>query len=325
MRGASARGPRCSRDDVSYPSPSRILFDSPLLTVGRFRCEPDHPLWQEENHITGGHNIVFPRTPVRIHHAGFDPVLTCANHVIFYNQGQVYRRSLVSPAGDHCDWFVVRPQVLAASMREYEPAVDERPERPFRFTHAPSDARCHLLQRALMRLLENGDPRDALQIEEGFLNVLQRVIAGAFRFGARSRPIPRRSRTARAHRECVEAAKSLLASHLGEPLSLERIAAAAGTSVFHLCRVFRGQTGQTIHRYLTRLRLRTALDRVLDGNLGLMDLALDLGFASHSHFTGAFREEFGISPSRLRRTAPAALLLELSKNPEVSTVARRYA
>ncbi|MFH1680297.1 MAG: helix-turn-helix domain-containing protein [Candidatus Eisenbacteria bacterium] len=38
------------------------------------------------------------------------------------------------------------------------------------------------------------------------------------------------------------------------------------------------------------------------------DLALDVGFASHSHFTDAFRREFGVSPSDLRRSATLARL-----------------
>ena len=54
----------------------------------------------------------------------------------------------------------------------------------------------------------------------------------------------------------------------------------------------------TITRYRHALRLRIALDRLPDCD-DLTDLALDLGYSSHSHFTRAFRDHFGIPHSRI--------------------------
>jgi AraC-like DNA-binding protein len=51
----------------------------------------------------------------------------------------------------------------------------------------------------------------------------------------------------------------------------------------------------------------------MEGADDLTALALELGFSSHSHFTDAFRAEFGRAPSRIRRST----LRELSKNLEV--------
>jgi AraC-like DNA-binding protein len=88
-------------------------------------------------------------------------------------------------------------------------------------------------------------------------------------------------------------------------------------SPFHLARVFRERAGVPVHRYLTRLRLRAALERLSDGADDLTALALDLGFSSHSHFTDAFRREFGRSPSDVRRDAGPRALREMSKDLEV--------
>jgi AraC-like DNA-binding protein len=87
-------------------------------------------------------------------------------------------------------------------------------------------------------------------------------------------------------------------------------------SPFHLARVFHERAGVPVHRYLTRLRLRAALDRLMGGADDLTALALDLGFSSHSHFTDAFRTEFGRPPSAVRHSGARALR-ELSKNLEV--------
>ena len=51
-----------------------------------------------------------------------------------------------------------------------------------------------------------------------------------------------------------------------------------------------------------RIRLRMALE-LLRSRRGLTEIALDLGYTSHSHFTAAFRNYFGITPSRYRATS----------------------
>jgi AraC-like DNA-binding protein len=78
------------------------------------------------------------------------------------------------------------------------------------------------------------------------------------------------------------------------------VAAEVGWSPFELTRVFRRHTGFPIHRYRRQLRLRTAYSRLAEGETHIGNLALDLGFSTHSHFAEAFRSEFGLSPSDLR-------------------------
>ena len=60
-------------------------------------------------------------------------------------------------------------------------------------------------------------------------------------------------------------------------------------------------TGLSLHRYVTQMRLRSAVDLVLTPGVRLAGIAHELGFASQSHFTTAFRELFGITPDALRR------------------------
>lgn len=89
------------------------------------------------------------------------------------------------------------------------------------------------------------------------------------------------------------------------------IARAVGYAPFHLARLFRRETGVPIHRYLVRLRLRLALERLAEDGRGLTSLALDLGFADHNHFTNAFRREFGTAPARLRPRVSTARLRQM--------------
>jgi AraC-like DNA-binding protein len=115
--------------------------------------------------------------------------------------------------------------------------------------------------------------------------------------GMSGRPLPPPSRLA-------ESLKALLAERFAEKLTLAELGREVGCSPYHLTRVFRRSTGVSIHRHRTQLRLRTALLRLRE-DVDLCSLGLDLGFASHSHFTEAFRSLFGAPPSAVRRMLSA--------------------
>ena len=103
--------------------------------------------------------------------------------------------------------------------------------------------------------------------------------------------------------DAVEQAKGMIADDPAQLIRLADLARRAGCSPFHLCRAFRQVTGLTISAFRRSMRLRLALDRLRDGHDDLTSLAFDLGFASHSHFTAAFRRQFGLTPSRFRATS----------------------
>jgi AraC-like DNA-binding protein len=97
----------------------------------------------------------------------------------------------------------------------------------------------------------------------------------------------------------------ILASDLGRRWTLAEIAAETGASPVYLTQVFQQVEGVPLYRYQLRLRLARALD-LLDRYEHLTPLALDLGFSSHSHFSAAFKQAYGRSPSDLQRlTRPA--------------------
>ena len=104
------------------------------------------------------------------------------------------------------------------------------------------------------------------------------------------------------HRVIVDAIQAELATRFHEKILLDELATKVYLSPYELCRIFRAQTGYTIHQYLNQLRLCTALEMVTTSTTNLTDLALTLGYNSHSHFTSAFRKTFGITPTMLRAT-----------------------
>jgi AraC-like DNA-binding protein len=92
-----------------------------------------------------------------------------------------------------------------------------------------------------------------------------------------------------------------LGARYAEDLSLAELARAVGVSRSRLCRAFRRATGTTLHAYRDGLRLRAALEALLERD-DLTALALDLWYASHSHFGARFRRAFGMTPSEARRS-----------------------
>jgi len=187
--------------------------------------------------------------------------------------------------------------------RTLGPATPRRSTPFFPFPFAPiSGTACRRHWQSLSRLRQAAD-RDSLPWEEETLRVVGRVIAEAF--PARSRHGPLRPRTRIRRREAVDATRLLLAADISRNHRLDDLARSVGFSPYHLCRVFKAETGQSIHGYRSRLRLRKAIARLGRDRTPLLPLALELGFASHSHFTESFRREFGVTPSQFARRGGA--------------------
>jgi hypothetical protein len=156
----------------------QIVFDGDSTRVGAFRCHPGHASF-EDSGPSRNCCFVFPRTAVQIYHDHEPPFVANPNVVTFYNQGQPYLRSTISAEGDHCDWFGVDIDVVRDMVRTFDPALDQRPESPFRLTHGWSDAQTYLLQRRMFGHLSEGTAMDILTIEDSIVTLLERAVQSA--------------------------------------------------------------------------------------------------------------------------------------------------
>ena len=103
----------------------------------------------------------------------------------------------------------------------------------------------------------------------------------------------------------MERVKEAISAQPERKWTLAELARLAGVSAYHLAHVFNREVGTSVYRYAIRSRLARALEAVLDSDADLTSIALDNGFASHSHFTARFRAFFGTTPDALRRSARA--------------------
>jgi AraC family transcriptional regulator len=220
---------------------------------------------------------VYPRRPAA-------RVLACANHVLFFHPDYPYRIAHPHVGGDECTIFTLSPKLA------------ERRPGPFLAGHAPCGPRLARLHFEV--LTQAAEPALAALLDEA-LGV----------------PLPARSAPSR-HRELTEGAKATLHARLTAAPHLAELARFLGVSPFHLSRTFARVEGIPLRRYFLRLRLREAALRLTQGQTDLSALALDLGFFDHSHFTNAFRREWGVGPRTFReRTRTSKQLRSVSDTP----------
>lgn len=120
----------------------------------------------------------------------------------------------------------------------------------------------------------------------------------------------------------VRKAMLLIERHLSEPLAAEFIAQHVNVSVRHLERLFQSEIGMSPLSFAFELRLNNALNLLVTTRNSIIDIALECGFLSNSHFSRSFRNVYGKTPSQVReeglhKAAPTLPLRAAKSAPPV--------
>jgi AraC family transcriptional regulator len=97
----------------------------------------------------------------------------------------------------------------------------------------------------------------------------------------------------------LKRAEDFIAANLGQDMSLQDIANAAGMSLFHFAKVFKQATRKSPHQYLTERRMLQARSLLHDGRLSIGEVASAVGL-SQNRFGIVFKRLLGMTPSRFR-------------------------
>lgn len=100
-------------------------------------------------------------------------------------------------------------------------------------------------------------------------------------------------------------AAALMRRHLEDPWTIAAIAAALGLSQRKLEMLFRIHADLTPVQLYRRIRLSEARRRVLETSQSIAEISGRCGYADPAAMTRAFREEFGTTPTDLRRNVTA--------------------
>ncbi|EDU59084.1 helix-turn-helix domain-containing protein [Providencia stuartii] len=87
-----------------------------------------------------------------------------------------------------------------------------------------------------------------------------------------------------------------------EGIKIDTIADKSGYSKWHLQRVFKEMKGCTLGEYVRKRRLLEAAKSLRNGNLPILDIALQYGFSSQATFTRIFKKHFDITPAKFRQS-----------------------
>jgi AraC family transcriptional regulator len=94
--------------------------------------------------------------------------------------------------------------------------------------------------------------------------------------------------------------KEFIEEHLGEDLTIAKMAAVVYMSPFHFARAFKSGMGQSPHRYVTQRRMERAKILLSVTRLPVAEVADRVGFSNQSHFTAQFRKATGTTPKAYR-------------------------
>jgi len=265
------------------------LLETPSVRIRDVHCRGTCRHRSAEECIAST-NLVFPYRGTYVRHLGSDEAVAEANQVLFFNADEAYRVSHPIAGGDANLSLTLDEELL----RELAPAplLQERAQPAFRRQRLRIDARAQALVALLRHRLRAGVAQP-LEAEGVALTLVKRAL------GPRT---TRPSTASSGRRRLVDRAKLVLASDLARRWTLAEVAAEIGGSPVHLTRVFQQVEGMPLYRYQLRLRLARALDLIAQYD-DLTTLGLDLGFSSHSHFSAAFREVHGRTPSEFRQAA----------------------
>jgi len=269
------------------------VYQSDKIKIATYHCGGGHggrsrEEWAEQD------EIVFPRAGTFVRYDAGGRVVADANQVLFFRCGQPYEISHPISGGDRSTIFNVAPGFLEKGLGT-DVVSDQN---HFVIGHLPVRMRQRLMHHQLLYMLACADV-EAFEIEELVWSLLGDVICSSRNYPQQGKQ--GRAQTCKEYADLSDHVKVFLGAHFQEKVALEEIASAVFCSPYHLCRVFKQVNGVTIYTYLKRLRLIGVLEHLAEfPKTGFAAIALDFGFASHSHFSTVFRKEFGVQPSEMR-------------------------
>lgn len=98
----------------------------------------------------------------------------------------------------------------------------------------------------------------------------------------------------------LERVRAFVQAHIGADISLGRLASEVNMSPDHFLRAFAAAVGVTPYRWVNHQRLDAAARLLMQGELGIAEIAGALGYRSTSHFAAQFRLRFQATPGQYR-------------------------
>ncbi|MBB6462751.1 helix-turn-helix domain-containing protein [Flammeovirga kamogawensis] len=100
--------------------------------------------------------------------------------------------------------------------------------------------------------------------------------------------------------KAVFMARTILKKELNKQIHIDDLARDCGLSASRLRALYKQVFGITIHQFHQNVRLDEARKLLREGEKTMSMIAMDLGFSSASHFSAAFKKQFGYTPREFK-------------------------
>ena len=98
----------------------------------------------------------------------------------------------------------------------------------------------------------------------------------------------------------ISAITEYIDENLDKDLAVDKLAASFHLSYTYLCRLFKKETGSTIHSYIVEQRLNKAVKLLMFTDKNIRYIVDACGFPNQKSFASAFKNKYGLTPKRYR-------------------------
>lgn len=232
---------------------------------------------------------------------------------LLFNLGQRVSETLDSPHPVECLNVTFQPETVEEVFRSLDaspevllddPGGDPRQAIHFFTRTYPHD---NLITPILnqFRDLPEGEEVERGWLTEQFHLLLERLLHVHQRVFQEAEAVPAMRRSTRIEiYQRLSLARDYIEASLDKPITLTDYSGVACLSPHHFLRLFRQVYGETPHQFLTRIRLRCAMDLLQKTDIPVTEICFLVGFESLGSFSTLFKRHYGKSPMAFRLSLP---------------------
>lgn len=108
-------------------------------------------------------------------------------------------------------------------------------------------------------------------------------------------------RSSSGNSQAIIKTKDFIFDNIQKRLTLAKISKAIGINRTYLCELFKKETGLSIQKYITKIKIEAAVNMLAYEDFSILEISDYFSFSSSSHFCSVFKKETGLSPTDYRR------------------------
>lgn len=118
----------------------------------------------------------------------------------------------------------------------------------------------------------------------------------------------------------IEETITFIEDNIKNKINLDNIARNCNVSKYHLHRLFKSLTGVTLMDYVTSRKLSSSVEKLMNSNFRIIDIANEYGFDYEQNYIRSFKKVFNQTPLKARNTIQGVRVIEKISIDEILCV-----